>query len=206
MIRPTVGFTMNEDKPVVITESCLAVLVASCLETPSKETGGFLIGREEENRLIYGQRMDCLRLDTAYPVQTKKSGRGYWKLGNLRAYNRIIDAIKSMGFDLVGEYHSHIDNSAELSDDDKKFIEIEYRRLESKGIEISNWVEMVLNVNEKKYERRQARNYSCSPLKNRIKIITKGVRDLYMGYSITIATYWFDRENHAFPEAKVFLP
>ena len=35
-------------KVVFVEESCFAALVASCLETPHKETGGFLIGKEEK--------------------------------------------------------------------------------------------------------------------------------------------------------------
>jgi len=82
--------------------------------------------------------MGCLTLDVAYPIQTRKSGRGYWQPGNLMAYNRIVDSIRSMRFDIVGEYHSHIEDVAELSVEDRDFIKDELRDFESKGIKLSD--------------------------------------------------------------------
>ncbi len=120
-----------------VSESCLAVLVTSCLETPDKETGGFLVGREEK-RFIKGARVKCLTLNVAYPVQTRKSGRSYWQPGNLRAYNRIVDSVRSMGFDIVGEFHSHIEDVAELSEEDTNFIEAELKDFEKKASKYRN--------------------------------------------------------------------
>ncbi len=124
-------------KKVFVSESCLAVLVTSCLETPDKETGGFLVGREEK-RFIKGARVKCLTLNVAYPVQTRKSGRSYWQPGNLRAYNRIVDSVRSMGFDIVGEFHSHIEDVAELSEEDTNFIEAELKDFEKKASKYRN--------------------------------------------------------------------
>lgn len=197
---------MPTNKPAYIEESCLVVMIASCLETPHKETGGFLIGKGQKGRLIFGQRMDCLTLNTAYPVLTQESGHDYWLPGNLSAYNRITDSIRSMGLDLVGEYHSHIGDGSKLSIADKRFIQDEHDRFRSKGFEVSNWIEIVLNISEKRYSRKQARSFGCHLFRNRIRITLKGFRDPRIGYSVTIAAYWFDHEKVAFQEAPLYLP
>lgn len=192
-------------KVVFIEESCFAALVASCLETPRKETGGFLIGKEEK-RFIDGARTKCLTLNVAYPVQTRRSGRGYWQPGNLRAYSRIVDSIRSMGFDIVGEYHSHIEDVAELSKEDKDFIEDELKDFERKGIKVQNWIEMVIDVNKREYDRKQKRGCRCRDLVKRVKCSLKGIRRPDIGYFLTIAAYWFDTNNLTYSEAYVHIP
>ena len=188
-----------------IKESCFATLVASCLETPHKETGGFLIGKEEK-RFIDGARTKCLTLNVAYPVQTRRSGRGYWQPGNLRAYNRIVDSIRSMGFDIVGEYHSHIEGVAELSKEDKDFIEDELNDFERRGIKVQNWIEMVIGVNKKEYDRKQKSGCRCRDLVKRVKCNVKGIRRQDIGYFLTFAAYWFDTKNLTHSEAYVHIP
>ena len=123
------------ERNVFITESCMVTLITSCLEKPDKETGGFLIGKKEK-RTINGERQPCLTLEAAYPLQTRRSGKGYWKPGNWAAYSRTIGTIKTMEFDIIGEYHSHIENVAELSTDDLEYIEEELARIKRKAIKI----------------------------------------------------------------------
>lgn len=141
------------EKTVYISESCLAGLITSCLETPYKETGGFLIGKEDK-RFVMGHRCDCLSLDVAYPVQTSESGKSFWAPANISAYNRIRDAIDLMSFQIIGEYHSHIENVPELSDADKKYIRDEAKEFEKKGVGHPK-IEMVLNIEPKTYSREQ---------------------------------------------------
>lgn len=190
---------------VFIEESCFAALVASCLETPHKETGGFLIGKEER-RFIDGARTKCLTLNVAYPVQTRRSGRGYWQPGNLRAYSRIVDSIRAMGFDIVGEYHSHIEDVAELSREDRDFIEDELKDFERKGIKVPNWIEIVIDVSKREYERKQTRGCECRDLQKKVKCSLKGIRKQDVGYFLTIAAYWFDTKNLTYSEAYVHIP
>lgn len=192
-------------KVVFIKESCFAALMASCLEIPHKETGGFLIGKEEK-RFIDGARTKCLTLDVAYPVQTRRSGRGYWQPGNLRAYNRIVDSIRSMGFDIVGEYHSHIEDVAELSEEDRDFIEDELKDFGKRGLQVQNWIEIVINVSKREYDRKQKRECKCRDLVKRVKCSVKGIRRQDIGYFLTIAAYWFDTKNLTYSEANVYVP
>jgi len=175
------------------------------LETPNKETGGFLVGREEK-RFIKGARVRCLTLNVAYPVQTRKSGRSYWQPGNLRAYNRIVDSIRSMGFDIVGEFHSHIEDIAKLSKKDQNFIEAEFKDFEKRGIKVSNWIEMVINIKRRSYERRQARVFRCRDLNKKVKCTVKAIRRQDVGYSLNIAAYWFDLKSLEYSEALVYIP
>jgi proteasome lid subunit RPN8/RPN11 len=193
------------EKPVYITENCLVALIASCLETPHKEVGGFLIGKEEK-RFIRGERIDCLTLDVAYKIQTCKSGKSFWQPENVRAYNRITDTIKAMRFDIVGEYHSHIQNVAELSDEDKKFIKQEVDDFSKNGINVTNWIEMVLNIENKTYARKPTQTLDCRCFSKKIRCNIRGIREPLIGYSITVGTYWFNPETIEFAEAIVQVP
>jgi len=193
------------EQTVYITENCLVELIASCLEIPHKEVGGFLIGKEEK-RFIKGERTDCLSLDIAYQIRTCKSGKSFWQPENVRAYNRIIDTIKSMNFSIVGEYHSHIHNVAELSDEDKKFIKQEVEDFSKSGVKVTNWMEMVLNIETKTYTRKQAQAFACNYFRKKVRCTIRGMRDPLVGYSITIGIYWFNPETATFEEASVRGP
>jgi proteasome lid subunit RPN8/RPN11 len=193
------------EKTVFISETCFVALIASCLETPHKETGGFLIGKEDK-RFIMGQNTECLTVDVAYPVQTCESGKGFWGPGNQTAYNRIKDTINSMSFQMIGEYHSHIQNVPELSEPDKKFIKAEVEDFKKNGVEIRNWIETVLNIEPKAYTRKHTRSCDCSYFKKRIRCNIRGISNPLNGYSITIGTYQFDPETEKFEEINVYIP
>jgi len=192
-------------KVIYLSENGLPVLVASSLETPYKEVGGFLIGKKEK-RFIKGKRRTCLTIDSVYPVMTSKSDKNSWNPGNLAAYNRIIDTINALGLNIVGEYHSHIEGLAALSKEDKEYIIEEVKDFKKKGMKIKNWIEIVLNINEKEYENKQTQKSSCTYLKNKIKYNLKGIKDPYIGYEITIATYALSVDDLTFQEVMVHIP
>jgi hypothetical protein len=193
------------ERAVYITENCLVALMLSCLETPHKEVGGFLIGREDK-RFIGGERVPCLTLDVAYQIRTCKSGNAFWQPGNVRAYKRIVGTISSMNFNIVGEYHSHIHNVAEISDNDVTYIKQEVEDFKKSGIIIRNWIEMVLNVEAKTYARKPAKSFDCSHFSKKLRCTVRGVRNPLAGYSVTIGTYWFDPSTFVHSEAGVHIP
>jgi hypothetical protein len=147
-----------------------------------------------------------LTLEAAYPLQTKRSGKGYWILGNWTAYSRTIGTIRTLQFDIVGEYHSHIENFPELSEDDLKYIEQEFARFKRKAIKINDWIEMVLNIKVKKllHEKMPKCNWTHFDKKERCNI--RGIKDRKVGYQITLAAYWFNPEDLTFEEATVYIP
>jgi hypothetical protein len=192
------------EKTAYISESCLVTLITSCLEIPHKETGGFLIGKEDA-RFIMGQRSDSFSLDVAYPVHTSDSGKSYWVPSNANAYKRIKDAIDSMGFQIMGEYHSHIENVPELSNADKKFIKGELEEFQKKGISPPK-IEMVLNIEPKAYSRQHNRRCDCTYFKKRVRCNIRGIRNPLTGYSITIGAYQYDESAKDFAEVSVHVP
>jgi len=193
------------ERTVYITENCLVALIASCLETPHKEVGGFLIGKEEK-RFIGGERIDCLTVDVAHQIRTCSSGKSFWQPKNLRAYNRIIDTIKAMNFKIVGEYHSHVHNYAELSDEDKTYIKQEIQDFINDGIQVNEWIEMILNIENKTYAQKPTQPFDCTNFSKKIRCNIRGIRDPLVGYSITIGTYWFNPQTLACIEASVRIP
>ena len=190
---------------VHISDNCLVTLIASLLETPHKEVGGFLIGRDDKC-LIRGNRTDCISLETVHPVQTAKSGKSYWAPGNMRAYRRIIDSISAMGLNIVGEYHSHVENVPELSEEDKEYIEEELDNLQGYNIHISYWIEIVLNIQKQVYTRKQKQKSTCRYLTKKVVYKLKNIRNPYIGYTITIGTYSITLSDHAFREVKTHIP
>jgi hypothetical protein len=124
----------------------------------------------------------------------------------VRAYNRIIDTIKSMNFNIVGEYHSHIHNVAELSDEDKEYIKQEVEDFSKNGVKVKNWIEMVLNIETKTYTRKQTQPFTCKSFSKKIRCTIKGIRDPLIGYSITMGIYRFNPETAAYEEASVRGP
>ncbi|MCW4011282.1 MAG: hypothetical protein NWF05_11815 [Candidatus Bathyarchaeota archaeon] len=147
-----------------------------------------------------------MSLDVAYPVQTGESGKSSWSPGNQAAYNRIKDTINSMNFQIIGEYHSHINGTPELSKDDKEFIKEEADSFRKNGVEIRNWLEMILKIESKKYTRKHAQSCDCSYLKKRIRFNIRGINSPLVGYSITIGTYQYNLETQNFEEANVYVP
>lgn len=192
------------EKIAHISESCLVTLITSCLEMPHKETGGFLIGKEDA-RFIMGLRCDCFSLDVAYPVQTGDSGKSYWGPSNYNAYTRIKDAIDSMGFQIMGEYHSHIENVPELSEPDKKYIKAELKEFQKKGISPPK-IEMVLNIEPKAYSQEHKRRCDCTYFKKRVRCNIRGIKNPLAGYSITIGAYQYDESAEDFSEVEVHVP
>ena len=190
---------------IYLTENGLPVLMASSLETPYKEVGGFLIGKNEK-RFIDGKRRACLTIDSVYPVMTSESDKNSWNPGNLAAYNRIIDTINVLGLDIVGEYHSHINGLAALSKEDKEYVREEVKNFKKKGMKIKNWIEIVANINEKEYENKQTKKSSYKRLKKKIKYNLKGIKNSYTGYEIIIATYALSVNDLTFQEVMVHIP
>jgi hypothetical protein len=145
-------------------------------------------------------------LDVAYPVQTSDSGKSFWVPSNQAAYNRIKDTINAMNFQIIGEYHSHINSTPELSKDDKSFIKEEVEGFRKSGVEIRNWLEMILNIESKEYTRKHVQGCDCSYLKKRIRFNIRGINSPLVGYSITISAYQFNPETESFIEANVHVP
>lgn len=184
--------------PIILEQGCFVTLTTSCLEIPHKETGGFLIGNQEK-RFIEGERVNCFVLNIAYPIQTGKGTIDSWRPGNLAAYDRVINSIRSMNFEIAGEYHSHINSKAVLSDEDIDYLKDEIDDFKKRGVDLRKWLELVIRVNKREFKKPQPTRCKRNELKNKIKCSIRN--GSMVGYDLTMAGYWIDLEKLTYKEA-----
>lgn len=180
----------------VIEPSCLFGIVTSCIEVYPNETAGFLIG-DRARRKIGTETISCVSLTVAYPVQTAERARSHvHPKMNFAAYNRARNTIDSLGFVLVGGYHSHPDyNSAKLSKSDLEWFQEEVKELKKNEISLlgEKWLEIVVKINKRDYSSEHYRETLLRETENTIAGVVK--IDVNTGYSITMRGYWIDSSS-----------
>jgi proteasome lid subunit RPN8/RPN11 len=116
----------------------------SAIELHDKESLGFLIGHPDRH-FIAGKMTECITVHAAYPMQSADRGRSMVGFGNLAARRRVESTVKTVGFSIVGGYHSHPNGSAKLSTEDVEAITSDLEEVYSKeGLE--SWLEIVIGV------------------------------------------------------------
>lgn len=180
----------------VIEPSCLFGIVTSCIEVYPNETAGFLIG-ERARRKIGGEVISCISLTVAYPVQTAERTRSHvHPKMNFSAYNRTRNTIDSLGFELVGGYHSHPDyHSTKLSKSDMEWFAEEAKELKKNEISLlaKKWLEIIVKINKRDYESNHYRETLLRETENTIAGVVK--IDSNTGYSIVMRGYWIDSKS-----------
>lgn len=190
------GSTMRS---VVLEAGCFSALVMSAVEVYSKETTGLLIGKRDR-RFIRGSLTDCVVVQGAYPLQTAWRGFTSVMIGSKRAFMRAKRTLSFLGFDLLGEYHSHPGSSARLSMDDEDYIreQIEERDIENLKLIDKSWLELVVGIIKKNYKRGQPTGWfpKKRPYSQRTRKIAGVLKaSPKVGYEIEIMGYWIDLER-----------
>ena len=150
-------------------------------------------------------------LQTAYPIQT--AGRKFTKvipLQNKRAFLRAFNSIVVIpGLHIVGEYHSHPDEPAELSEDDMDYITDKFDDIYRRGellLENQRWLEIVLRIVKREYKHpiRQEWSYSDYSRKARCVVRIPPKR----GFDVTIGAFWIYKEGKRMRkrETYVYIP
>jgi len=134
----------HENLPIVLEPHAFSSLLMSAIEIHDRESLGFLIGQRDRH-FIAGKMTECITVHAAYPMQSVDRGRSMVGFGNLAARRRVERTIKTVGFAIVGGYHSHPNGSAKLSTGDIEAIAEDLEEVYVKeGLE--SWLEIVVGV------------------------------------------------------------
>ena len=193
--------------PVIIEKPCFFTIAASCMEVYNRETTGFLLGKDRY-RKIRKRQTKVTVLEAAYPLQTahrKPTGVGP---GNRRAYERVESAIESMEYDIIGEYHSHVEGYAKPSKEDIEYAEGRDEWLRSKD----SWsvhkdlLELVVAISRRSYENPHKNGWTFHDYSKKAQAVF--TLDKYTGYNIIFGAYWYARgKGRLRPvETEVFIP
>ncbi len=167
---------------VLIKPNCLDMIIASAVEVCPRETNGLLIGR-----LLNG----TIRVKTAYPFLTDNRKPSFVEHGNISAMNRLFGTLSTMKKPLIGGYHSHPypNGNIKLTKSDMDFIEEELGRLGKFGQlgGMERWVELVLSVKRKDYEKLPATGRYFYNGNGNIRVAVR--MGNYTGFDVKIAGY-----------------
>lgn len=186
-------------KSVVLEAGCFSALVISAVEVYSKETTGLLIGKPD-SRFIRGKMTSCVVAMGAYPLQTAWRGFTSVMIGNLRAFRRARKTIDNLGFEIIGEYHSHPAGSARISIDDEDYIRdqmTERDKEELKHVK-KRWLELIVGIKKLSYKRDQKVGWfpKKRPRTHRVRKIAGILKTApRRGYDIEIMGYWIDLKS-----------
>lgn len=190
---------------VRLTPRAKRLLLASALEVYPKETTGFLLCKLPRSGRT-------LLVDGIYTIQTSIRKRGEVEHGNVSAVERVISAISVMdGKGFVGGYHSHPDHIPKLTKSDVEYAEAELGRFKKYGIKPGKWLEIVIGVRRKTYERHEKLGWSYISKGDRDRIVLRvsgGNGSAKYKYEVNPRAYWVYKENGVFrkKEAKLYLP
>lgn len=179
------AFSDGPPPPVVVDPACVMGLVNSAVEVYNRETTGLLVGTERWRTLGRG-RKQVLALEAAYPFQTAARNVTWVETGNHRAAHRTRTAVDSLGFRIVGEYHSHTNNQHRLSEADVEYAAEALRRMN--GHAPKRWLEVVLGMRRKEYARahKPGTRWRDYPRKVGCTVVVAPK----LGFDVTIAGYW----------------
>ena len=185
-------------------------LIASAIEVYPRETTGLLIGKIAKRR-IKKRNPKMVILQAAYPIQT--AGRKTDEVNPLKNKGAFLRAFSSIavipGFHIVGEYHSHPDELAELSDDDIGYIAGRFDDIYRRGellLEPSRWLEIVIRTVKRNYANTIDPGWSYSDYNRKARCVVRIPSK--KGFDITFGAFWIYREGKRMrkEETNVYIP
>lgn len=150
-------------------------------------------------------------LQTAYPIQT--ASRKFTEvdpLKNKRAFLRAFNSIVVIpGLNILGEYHSHPDEPAELSGDDLSYISNrldDIYKNEELLLESPRWLEIVLRVSKKDYTNQIDPSWSYLDYNRKARCVVRIPPN--KGFDFTFGAFWVyqDRNRMRKKETDVYIP
>lgn len=189
--------------PVVLDPACFLNIVNSAIEVYNRETTGLLVGVERRRR-VRGGRGRVVVLSAAYAIQTAERRVTWVQPGNDSAARRARSAPGSLGFHVVGEFHSHTNNVHRLSAADLEYAREALRQMN--GTAPPRWLELVLGMRRKDYATAHRPGFTWRDYPRKVGCTV--VVSPRVGFDIVIAGYWL-RPNGgrlACEEATIHLP
>ncbi len=124
----------------------------------------------------------------------------------MRAFNSIVVIPR---FHVAGEYHSHPKESAELSDDDIKYIEKRLDDIYEQGdflLDKPRWLEVVLGITKRDYAGLVDPEWSYSDFAHKARCLIK--IPPRKGFEITFGAFWIYKEDKRIvkKETDIYIP
>ncbi|HVL87066.1 MAG TPA: Mov34/MPN/PAD-1 family protein [Candidatus Thermoplasmatota archaeon] len=188
--------------PVMVDPPCFLSLVESSIEVFNRETTGMLIGHPRK-RTIRGKPERVMALDVAFPIQTAARRVFSVEPGNGAAFHRARSAIDSLGYRIVGEFHSHTNNHVALSRDD-----LAYARNALLESGADAWLELILGVRKKTYASPKRVGWIWRDYHKKAGCTVRITEDT--GFDVTIGAFWVYHDAASgrvkWSEETVFIP
>ncbi len=150
-------------------------------------------------------------LQGAYPIQTaKRKFAEVDPLENKRAFLRAFKSIVVIPkLFVAGEYHSHPDDTAELSEDDLEYISDRFDDIYKKEdvlLERGKWLEILIRIRKKVYAQRKEPGWSFSDYAQKARCLLRVSPK--KGFDFTIGAYWVYRKKGKMrkKEIEVYVP
>ncbi|NHK30974.1 MAG: hypothetical protein FK730_06450 [Asgard group archaeon] len=202
--------TLKDDSfDVYLTSGAFLTLLGSIIENYKKETGGIIIG-STGRRWIGGENRTLIIINSIFPSVTARSKRSVWK-PNSKALERLEGFVQSFNLDILGEYHSHPNDTAELSDEDEEYIRDSFEKrlkmAEEKIIDEHNntlgWIELIVRVTRVTYDKAKKEEAKWWTPSNSNKLRGKIIIGK-TGFDVTIGAWAYFSEIDEFQELPVY--
>ena len=193
----------DDHMDIYFTSGAFLTLLGSIIENYYKETGGVLIG-SVNRKWIEGENRPVIVVNSVFPSVTAKTKNDEW-VPNIAAMNRLQKFAKSFSLEILGEYHSHPNDTAEITDEDEDYI---YESIpekmkladeiivDSDGNELV-WIEIIVRVKKEEYKAKRKQESKWWTPSESCKLRGKIIVDDKSGFDITIGAYAYfkDKDN-----------
>ena len=174
----------NLEESVELSRSCYYTMLRSIVETLPRESTGDLLGRKLNEHFI------CVN---SYPIQTanRKPKSVVYNdekaVKRVRNLNRIVNSLGGLGTYLLGGYHSHVQRKDETIERILSHNDIKHASQELNEQKKHYWIEIILNIKEKKYQEQNQTGEFVTEHKRKLRVILRDT--LNHAYEITISAY-----------------
>jgi len=194
---------------VWIRPSRVRSLLTSAIEVYNRETDGLFSG-SFVLRKIRGRKRTVLYVDSTYSFQTAERKPSEVFHGNIAAFRRATHSLTSADIEFLGGYHSHPFpyRGVKLSKSDVDFIkdELDFIRKSRHFRTQDRWVELLMCIKRKKYERKQKTGWKFRRAGKRVRFFL--TISPYAKYEIILAAFCIDflSKKPKISEARIHVP
>ncbi len=193
-----------------ITSEAFLSLLGPVIEDYRKEIGGIIIG-SISRRWIEGENRPAIVITNIFPNVTAKRKGGEWE-PNLAAQKRMQGFLQAFNLQILGEYHSHPDDTAELSDEDEDYIRDSWKVLIDSSKEkitdeknnLLGWLEILVRVKKETFSKKRSKESKWWTPAESNKIRGKITISEKDGFDVTIGAYVFIPEKDEFFEVPIY--
>ncbi|MBD3190883.1 MAG: hypothetical protein GF308_09580 [Candidatus Heimdallarchaeota archaeon] len=204
----SVFYLKDEDWNLFLSAGAFLTLVGSIVENYPREAGGLLVGTIGKD-WIDGKYQPTITVTTVFPSITAKSKRNSWER-RIENIERVEGVVRAFEMQILGEYHSHPEGSAELTEEDEDYIEDQcddriYREfIIDEELSHISWIEIVGRISKKDYQREKGEEsfWQTTPggckLRGTVQIGTD------YGFDITLSSWAYFKSKEEYYELPVY--